>query len=192
MTALASRWPLATHLDLRDELLAAYRGPDRHYHDEQHLAEVLDRLDDLGCADLAVQLAAWFHDGVHRGTADDEERSAQWAGRTLPADLADEVARLVRLTASHRPADDDLPGQLLCDADLAILAASPERYAAYAAAVRREYAAVPDRDFAHGRAAVLSDLLAKQPLFHSPLARAEWEDRARRNVTAELARLTAP
>ena len=187
---LAARWPLASHLDVRDELLAAYGSPARGYHDLRHLAEVLDRLEELGCDDQAVLLAAWFHDAVHDGGPDDEERSAQWAERALPPELAGEVARLVRMTAAHRPGDNDTAGRLLSDADLAILAAGPERYAEYVADVRREYADVPDDDFARGRAAVLRDLLAKPTLFHTAAARRRWEARARANVTAELSRLT--
>ncbi|WP_432477535.1 HD domain-containing protein [Nocardioides sp. GXQ0305] len=186
---LAGRWPLETHLDVRDELLAAWAGPDRGYHDLRHLAEVLDRLTDLGSDDDVVRLAAWFHDGVHDGAADDEERSAVWAERVLPAGLGREVGRLVRTTERHRPDEGDERGRLLSDADLAILAAPPGRYAEYVADVRREYAAVPDDDFARGRAAVLADLLAKPSLFHTDTARRLWEDRARANVTAELARL---
>ena len=186
---LAARWPLDTHLDVRDELLAAWGGPRRAYHDQRHLEEVLDRLDELGCDDVVVLLAAWFHDGVHEGAADDEERSAAWAEHTLPRDVAPEVGRLVRMTARHRPGADDLRGQLLSDADLAILAAPAVRYAEYVADVRHEYAAVPDADFARGRAAVLRDLLAKESLFHTGTARELWEERARGNVTAELAAL---
>ena len=50
---------------------------------------------------------------------------------------------------------------------------------------------MPDDDFARGRAAVLRDLLAKDSLFHTAAARELWEDRARGNVSAELARLGA-
>lgn len=189
MTDLARRWPLEDRVDLRDELLAAYAGTGRRYHDSRHLAEVLDRLDELGCTDPTVLLAAWFHDGVHEGAADDEERSAQWAARTLPGDLAEEVARLVRVTADHRPADDDGPGQLLCDADLAILAAEEDRYDEYTTAVRREYAHVPDRDFATGRTTVLATLLEAPSLFATRHGREHWEGRARTNVEAELRRL---
>jgi predicted metal-dependent HD superfamily phosphohydrolase len=78
---------------------------------------------------------------------------------------------------------------VLCDADLGILAADPDRYAAYTVGVRREYAHVPDADFATGRATVLRALLAKPTLFHTGLARDLWEARARANVEAELARL---
>ncbi len=188
---LEDRWPLASHLDVRDELLAAYGSPGRSYHDLRHLAEVLDRLDDLACTTRTVVLAAWFHDAVYDGTADDEERSAAWAERVLPGGLGPEVARLVRLTADHRPADDDPDGQALCDADLAILASPAYRYAEYARDVRREYAHVPDADFARGRSAVLADLLAKPALFQTARGFDLWEAAARRNVAAELARLEA-
>ncbi len=78
---------------------------------------------------------------------------------------------------------------MLCDADLAILAAEPGRYAEYVAGVRREYPHVSDADFAHGRAAVLRDLLAKPTLFHTESARRRWEQAARANVERELADL---
>lgn len=185
---LAGRWPLTDHTDLRDELLAAY-GTGRGYHDLRHLAEVLDRLADLGCDDVEVLLAAWFHDAVYDGRPGDEERSAQWAERSLPADLATGVARLVRVTERHDPAPDDEPGQLLCDADLAILAAPADRYAEYAADVRAEYAHVADADFAAGRGAILAELLSRPTLFATGRARELWEPAARDNVAAELARL---
>lgn len=187
---LADRWPLGTHLAVRDALLAAYAEPDRHYHGRLHLAEVLERLTELGCEDDVVVLAAWFHDAVHDGAADEEERSAAWAEAVLPAEVAAEVGRLVRTTERHRPAADDERGQLLSDADLAILAAPPGRYGDYVRDVRQEYADVPDDDFARGRAEVLRDLLAKPTLFHTVSARELWEDRARANVAAELATLT--
>ena len=88
----------------------------------------------------------------------------------------------MRLTETHRPADDDADGCALSDADLAILAAPPERYAEYVAAVRREYAHVPDAAFRAGRAAILRDLLAKPHLFHTAYAREHWEATARANV----------
>ena len=194
MSDLARLWPPGLPTSLRETLEAAYADPGRGYHDRQHLTEVLTHVDALTSPDdparEAVLLAAWFHDAVYDGRGDDEERSAQLALSSLgDSPLAQEVARLVRLTATHRPADDDPAGQVLCDADLGILAADPARYASYVRGVRREYAHVPDSDFAAGRAAVLRDLLAKPTLFHTAPARERWEARARANVEAELARL---
>jgi predicted metal-dependent HD superfamily phosphohydrolase len=181
-----------------ERLLAAYAEPHRAYHDRRHLAEVLERVDLLAdeAGDVvAVRLAAWYHDAVYDGTAEAEERSAVLAERDLgalgvPVDLVARVARLVRLTATHDVADDDADGAVLADADLGILAATPERYAQYAADVRREYAAVDDATFAATRAAVLQRLVRRPRLFHTAGATA-WEQRARRNVAEEVARLTA-
>ncbi|NPD05197.1 hypothetical protein HN031_10950 [Nocardioides sp. zg-1308] len=190
--SLADRWPLGDRHDLRDELLAAW---DRDgYHDLLHLTEVLDRLEELSAAgaafdEVVVGLAAWFHDAVYDGADDDEERSAQWAESALPAASADEVARLVRMTVHHRPADDDPAGCALSDADLAILAAPRERYDAYVAGVRADFAHLPDDEFRAGRAAVLGDLAANPHLFHTPQARELWESPARANLERELSQL---
>lgn len=183
-------WPLPNHLPLRDELATAW-STGRGYHDLRHLAEVLAALHDLGAGDdIPLLLAAWFHDAIYDGGPDAEERSAQLAEQRLAGVEgvdAGEVARLVRLTVDHRPAPGDRRGELLVDADLHILAADPERYAAYVAGVRQEYAAVPDPDFRAGRAAVLSALLSKPHLFHTDAARHRWEQPARKNLVRELA-----
>jgi predicted metal-dependent HD superfamily phosphohydrolase len=189
---LAGRWPLPDHHDLRDDLLAAWDRPG--YHDLLHLTEVLDRLDQLADAGAGFDrttagLAAWFHDAVYDGAEDDEERSARWAERALPPTYAPEVARLVRMTVHHRPDDDDPAGCALSDADLAILAAPRERYDAYVAGVRADFAHVGDADFRAGRAAVLTDLAAKPHLFHTPQARGLWEAQARANLARELTEL---
>ena len=128
-------------------------------------------------------LAAWFHDAVYDGERDAEERSAAWAEQALDglvdAATVAEVARLVRLTETHRPADDDRTGCVLSDADLGILAADPTRYAEYVAAVRREHDHLDDATFNAGAAPVLADLLAKPRLFHTTHAAAHWEEPAR-------------
>ncbi|MFD4142932.1 hypothetical protein [Streptomyces sp. NPDC058572] len=187
-------------LPYADNLLARWAEPQRRYHTTDHLIAVLDHIDTLAphAADPdLVRLAAWFHDAVYLpDRSENEERSARLAERGLPeAGLSPaataEVARLVRLTITHAPAGDDTNGQVLCDADLAILAAPPEPYAAYTAAVREEYGFVPEDAFRAGRAAVLRQLLELPRLFHTPYGEREWETRARANLEAELAQLTS-
>jgi predicted metal-dependent HD superfamily phosphohydrolase len=207
MRHLAEAWlRTAARVGARDDvagaganLLSRYADPGRHYHDLTHLDEVLRHVDELAefsrVPDV-VRLAAWFHDAVYDPRADDnEERSARLAEHMLTTlrvhdDVAADVARLVRLTADHDAGDDDPDAAVLCDADLAILAADESRYADYVAGVRAEYAHVPDDDFARGRAAVLRHLMAQPSLFRTPTARATWEAPARTNVTAELVRLS--
>ncbi|MCW2622466.1 MAG: hypothetical protein JWL64_2068 [Frankiales bacterium] len=196
---LSTWWPaaVADRTGLRTALEAAYADPGRGYHDTLHLLEVLARIDEIAASGVgfdrdAVLLAAWFHDSVYDGGPDAEGRSAAWAERALadlPA-LAAEVSRLVRMTESHRPAAGDVAAEVLSDADLGILGAPPGRYGDYTAAVRAEYAAVPDELFRSGRARILRELLAKPTLFHTAHARGAWEAAARANVEREIAALT--
>ncbi|MCF6523094.1 hypothetical protein [Streptomyces sp. JJ36] len=178
-----------------ENLLDRWAEPQRHYHTTTHLRDVLDRVDTLAdhAADPdAVRLAAWFHDAVYRpDRSENEERSAQLAERALteagvPAARVAGTARLVRLTTDHDPEPGDTDGETLCDADLAVLAGSPEAYAHYAAAVRQEYGFVPDEAFREGRAAVLHRLLALPRLFRTPYGREHWERTARHNLRGEL------
>jgi len=185
-------------------LLARWNEPQRRYHTAEHLRAVLDRIDELadqggegGELEL-VRLAAWFHDAVYRpDRTENEERSAVLAERALleaglTAREVGEVARLVRLTITHDPAPGDLNGETLCDADLAILASDADTYRGYAAAVREEYAFVPEAAFRDGRSTVLRHLLALPRLFRTPYGAAAWEERARENLERELAELEAP
>ncbi|MFC5910995.1 hypothetical protein [Streptacidiphilus monticola] len=181
-----------------EQLLRRWGEPQRRYHDLRHLRAVLHRVDQLAefAADAdSVRLAAWFHDAVYDPErSENEERSARLAERVLtellvPSAVVEETARLVRLTADHAPDRGDANAAVLCDADLAVLAGTPEEYAAYAAAVREEYGFVPDEDFRVGRGAVLELLLAQRELFRTPPGAASWAEPARANLRAELDRL---
>lgn len=206
MRHLVGSWlGLARRLGARDDvagagaaLLGRWAEKHRGYHDLAHLDEVLTRIDllaDEAAAPDVVRLAAWYHDAVYDPTAgDNEERSAELAVQALrrlglAPDLVDEVARLVRLTATHQPAEGDRNGAVLCDADLGVLAATAARYSTYVEGVRREYAHLDDATFARGRAAVLRGLLGHPRLFRTAYGQREWETAARANVTAELAGL---
>jgi predicted metal-dependent HD superfamily phosphohydrolase len=180
------------------DLLERWAEPQRRYHTTDHLAAVLEHVDTLAQAAPqpdAVRLAAWFHDAVYRpDRSENEERSAGLAVRALreaglTEELVAEVARLVRLTVTHHPEPGDGNGEVLCDADLAVLGSDPQGYAAYAAAVREEYAFVPEDAFRSGRAAILRQLLALPALYRTAAARERFDARARANLAAELSRL---
>jgi len=196
---LLARWnaTLPHQERMAADLLSRYAEPHRRYHTGQHLARVLRAVDEL--ADdhdlFLVRLAAWFHDAVYAipaGQLPNEEASARLALRELSrAGLEQEdltqVARLVRLTATHTPGSRDPEGELLCDADLEILAASPGEYAAYTAAIREEYAAVPEAAFVAGRLEIMTPLV-EGDIFRTTKGRALTEA-ARVNVAAECAEL---
>jgi predicted metal-dependent HD superfamily phosphohydrolase len=180
-----------------DRLVAAHSEPHRHYHDLEHVVEVLRVVGRLArqCElPAAVQLAAWYHDAVYDPTADDnEERSAALARSELTslgmdARLVEHVMELIRAT-DHRQRPTIADADVLLDADLAILGAGEARYRRYAEAIRREYAHVPDDDYRKGRAAVLERFLARPRLYRTDTLFLEAEAAARGNLAAELARL---
>ena len=150
-----------------------------------------------------MRLAAWFHDAVYdadpaRPAGQDEEDSARLAERmlaapalTVPADVVAETARLVRLTAGHRPAPGDAAGAVLSDADFEVLGRGAQAYEAYVRAVRADFAHVAQEQWRTGRARVLEGLLAADPLYTTATGRERWEAAARENLARELAALRA-
>ena len=189
---------MAAHLteDLREDLLARWSEAHRKHHTVAHLHGMLDAIGVLADAGVefdreAVELAAWFHDAIYEiGADDNEDRSAALAREMLAESPArEEVARLVLVTKTHAVADGDINAAVLSDADLAVLGSKPARYRDYAAAVREEYAAIPDDVFKPARAQVLSALL-DGPIYHTEAGRTQWEEQARRNVAEEIAELS--
>lgn len=198
---LRARWQdvLPDQPELGDELINRYGEPHRRYHDQDHLLSVLRWIDQLAERDhdlFLIRLAAWFHDAVYEipaGQLSNEEASARLAVRRLhrvglEIEEVNQVSRLVRLTATHQVGPGDAAGELLCDADLAVLAGSEDDYRAYVAAVREEYAAVDDETFWAARLDVL-DRLAGTQLFRTGKARRELLRTARSNLDAERAEL---
>lgn len=175
---------------------ADYSGPGRFYHDRRHLDDCLgqlERIEELGESERRLlRWAILWHDAIYDPRrSDNEERSAQRAMRELvecgveQADAA-EVARLIGLTRDHRADESDRLGALLVSIDLSILGSEPGPYRAYAEAVRKEYAHVPDDAWRTGRTAVLRSLLSTEPLYPDPGFRAGLEAQARRNMEDEL------
>jgi predicted metal-dependent HD superfamily phosphohydrolase len=196
LPALQEAWatlsPLAPALG--EELLDRWSEPHRRYHDVRHLAQCLWALDEIAADEPVadtVRLAAWFHDAVYLGRPGDEDESAALAHEALTAaglPVADEVARLVRLTATHSPGPDDVAGAQLCDADLSILGQAPGRYHVYVRDVRLDFEHLSDADFRAGRLRVLDELLSLSPLFRTASGGRLWAARARANLAEERRR----
>lgn len=175
---------------------AGYGAPERRYHDWAHVAAMLAGLDAWapGAALPAeslddIALAVFFHDAVYDATRNDNEaRSAALLAEEardgwLLGERLERIGRMIEATAAHALSADPAT-QALLDLDLAILAAEPAAYGAYAAAIRREYAHVPEPLWRAGRAAVLERFLARERIYGSP-AFAALEAAARANLSAE-------
>jgi predicted metal-dependent HD superfamily phosphohydrolase len=203
--------PTSLSAEVFDDLVSRHRQPHRRYHGLRHVVWVLRHTRRLeaeiaecrrgapGYDAAAVTAAAWFHDAVYDPRADDnEQRSAELAERRLaaldwPAARCAFVAALVRATAGHLAdadgSDASWERRVLLDADLGVLGAEPAAYAAYVNGVRTEYGHLSDTDWAAGRAHVVERLLARSSLYTTAPGRSWWQERARANLTAELAGL---
>jgi len=188
-----------------EQLIERWGAPGRCYHNLRHLADVLRRVDELAEEthepDI-VRLAAWYHGAVFDAArkvayatqgGEQTNVSAELARKQLtqlgmPVDTVERVAHLVDTLDRHKPVPGDVDSAVLNDADLAILAAEPQRYKAYMADVRAEYAHIPLSDYLDARINVISKLLKRNALYSSPMG-AAWEEPARQNLDAELHRL---
>jgi predicted metal-dependent HD superfamily phosphohydrolase len=179
---------------LYNQLVAAYSEPHRQYHTLQHLRACLAHL--AAAASLAQHpaefaLALWFHDAVYDPRcADNEERSAEWAWRSMLAagcgeEAAQRVQSLVLATRGHE-ASGDPDAQLLLDIDLAILGAAPARFDEYEQQIRAEYAHVAETQFRAGRAQVLSAFLGRPRIYLTAAFHDALEHRARANIGRSL------
>ncbi len=185
-------------------LLDRWDQPGRHFHNLRHLADVLGRVDELSQEthdpDL-VRLAAWYHGAIFdaKGGAtyankggEDETASAALADAELtrlgvPEPAVRRVAHLVNALVRHAPDASDFDCAVLCDADLAMLAAEPQRYKEYLKDVRDEYAHIPKPDYVRARIAILTKLLDRRTLFRARSARPGRRPRDRTSTRSSSA-----
>lgn len=190
-----------------ESLIASWSSPDRFHHAIKHLVDVLASIDQLAEETHdpdVVRIAGWYHGAeftavarasyAHKG-GEDTIASAERARRELPElgisdKTVERVATMISQIHRHSASTVDVDAQALSDADLAGLACEPQKYAAYRKNIRAEYAHIPAEDYLEARIAILRKLLSRAQIFCSPMGRS-WEEPARENITAELAKLSA-
>lgn len=172
-----------------NKLIAAYSEKQRVYHTVQHLYECLVLLESIR-ADLkdaySVELALWFHDAVYDPQAKDNElKSAelfeQYLAQDLSADDVQKIKRWIIATQKHE-VTDELDLQFLLDIDLAILAASPERFDEYEQQIQQEYAWVDPDVYSIKRKQVLAHFYQAEPLYQTQYFQKNFEQRAKGNL----------
>ena len=185
--------PEHAHFQTLDDLLTRHTEPQREYHNLAHVYNLLELLS-TAPASPTLELAVWFHDAVYDPTrADNEAQSAVLAQQKLAllgigASTLERITQLILATKTHHADDEEM--QRFIEADLSILAAPEKTYAAYAKAIRKEYAWIPDEVFKPGRARILQSFLARATLFQTPQFKG-LEVKARANLEGELEGLLA-
>ncbi|WP_296500576.1 hypothetical protein [uncultured Actinomyces sp.] len=186
-------------------LIERWSTPDRRFHNLRHLIDMLARVDELAeeshNPDI-MRVACWYHgcvfssdvEEVSRGNGgEDETASAAFAEADLhhlgvPMETVKRVCCLIVNLKRHMLDEHDIDAQALIDADLGTLAVDPQTYAEYVRLLREEYSHIPMEEYLRGRLTIVSRLLEREHLFHSPLGE-RWERAARENLSAEQRRL---
>jgi predicted metal-dependent HD superfamily phosphohydrolase len=167
------------------------RSPDRWSDGPRRRLDVLhwiERLEHRARDPHAVRLAAWAAEA--NGHALGGARwSALWLPRVgvQPPVLAD-VERLLTVLRQHDPDDDDADGEVLCDADWAVLGAPANEYRDYVDRLRRD-SDLPEAAWLHARRRAVRELLNRDSVFRTPEMRAAREGRAQLNLAREAAAL---
>lgn len=138
-----------------------------------------------------IAIALWFHDAVYDVKAhDNEARSADWAVTALQAaGVSAEVqarAHALIMATEHTAAPLAGDAALLVDIDLAILAATPARFAEYEWQIRQEFAWVPEDVFVEKRRVVLQEFVARLNIYSTAFLHSKMESAARANLHAML------
>lgn len=180
------------------ELVGRYSEPHRAYHNLDHIRDCLAQLA-LGAGLMErtaeVEIAIWFHDAIYdpRRT-DNEEQSAQWMEQVLAAaGVPDEtiirIVNMIRLTDHQEAVGEEAisnDAAVLCDADLAILGAEPERFDHYDRQIREEYAWVPELVYKKKRGEVLAGFLRRPRIYRTRPFFERYEAQARQNLERVL------
>jgi predicted metal-dependent HD superfamily phosphohydrolase len=182
-----------------DQVRKDYSEPNRQYHTIEHIGSLLHQLEKHGQAVVdrdAVVLAILLHDVVYDPLRhDNEEKSAALAGARLaflgfPGGVIAKVEQYINATKHAQDfVTADCYLAVLLDLDLSTLAAAPAEYRAYSQANRREYAHVPDELYRPGRRRFVEGFLERQLIYRTDQLHALWEERARANISGEIAGL---
>ena len=179
---------------LWNEIVTKYGERTRHYHNLDHLANMLTQLElcrnqlkDWDCTLFAL----FYHDYIYNPTAkDNEERSSEAAkvkmtSLKLPQQKIDLVVELILATKGHNTSQNsDI--NYFTDADLSILGSSSAEYDRYTKNVRQEYSIYPDILYRSGRRKVLKHFIDMPQIFKTTFFTDRLEKQARENIGREL------
>ena len=188
------------------DLISRWNAKGRILHNTRHLIKTLARIDEIASTahdPEVLRVALWYQGAVlnrsfdvfQRGTdSDEQEFSALYHARSrmetlgLSEDVISRIQELMMALFTHRADPSDMDAQVLIDADLGMLAVSPQDFKRFRESLREECPDLCDTDYVRARRLAIKKILAREQIFHSPLALA-WEESARANLEAESAKL---
>ncbi len=177
------------------EITQHYTAPKRHYHNLNHIADLLEQAEQYREAIEDYDLlcfSVWYHDIIYKATRKDNELlSAEFAVERLRTlgitkKRRDSCYSQILLTKNHQAAGTKKDVQLLLDFDLAILGRDWEDYTIYKDNVRKEYSVYPDFLYKKGRKKALLHFLEREHIYHTNHYQNNFEEKARENLRREI------
>lgn len=179
------------------DLEKAYSGKSRHYHNLNHLKEMIELFDEyqnrLKNPD-EVLFSIFYHDYIYKATRKDNElKSAEYALKVETHSSASLLNKnlifdAICATQSHQQNDiEDI--NWLIDFDLKILAKDWNDYQIYFNQIRKEYRVYPDFLYNPGRKKALEHFLENEFIFQTEEFRRLFEEKARINIEKEISLL---
>lgn len=181
---------------LWQNLEKAYTAKSRHYHNLNHLHEMIE-LFDIYHTHLKnpneILYSIFYHDYIYKATRKDNElKSAEHALAILPNDvLLDKqlVFDAICATKLHQLNEiEDI--NWLIDFDLKILSKDWEAYQTYCSQIRKEYRIYPNLMYKPGRRKALEHFLEHEFIYKTEIFRKLFDEKAKANIKAEIALLT--
>ena len=189
------------------DLISRWNAQGRFLHNTRHLLKTLSRIDEIASTAHdpdVLRVALWYQGAVlnrsfdvfRRGeTGDEQEFASLYHARSrmetlgVSEDVISRIQELMMALFTHRADPSDMDAQVLIDADLGMLAASPQDFKRFREALRQECTDLCDLEFFRARRLAIRKILKREQIFHSPLATG-WEETARANLEAESTKLT--
>ena len=183
------------NLECWDEIEQHYTSKSRHYHNLEHLENMLNELEKVKpqIQELDTLLfSIYYHDIVYKPTkSDNEHQSALLFEKRISRTSfphVDACMTQIELTKEHQLATDEDTNFLL-DIDLSVLGKNPEEYKQYSDNIRKEYRIYPDFMYRKGRLKVLKNMLALDAIYKTEFFKQAYENQARENLKLEISKL---
>lgn len=180
---------------LWEELVKAYSGKNRHYHNLTHLEEMITEYEKYQSElsfPVEVLYAIFYHDYIYKATSKENElKSAEFAISILPKNAKINTALVFDMIVAtklheHNRVEDT---NWLVDFDLKILSKEWKEYEVYFKQIRKEYKIYPDFLYHPGRKKALQHFLENEFIFQTTTFRTQFEKQARENILKEIAQL---
>ncbi|MBF4518195.1 hypothetical protein IRZ71_17660 [Flavobacterium sp. ANB] len=170
----------------------AYSNKSRHYHNLTHIEAMIESYEtyfDKLQFPNEILFSIFYHDYIYSSRKKDNElKSAEFALSVLPenAKLDKKLVFDAICATQHHQQNIVKDINWLIDFDLKVLAWDWEAYKVYFEQIRKEYRIYPDFLYKPGRAQALNHFLKNDFIFQTDEFRNLYEEKARKNIEAEI------